>query len=50
MHDGGEGVFAMVQGLGAWEIVGMFLVLVLVVALLIFGIALLVRKASGRRG
>ena len=38
----------MVQGLGAWEIVGIFLAMVLVVALIIFGIVLLFRKASGK--
>ena len=38
----------MVQGLGAWEIVGIFLAMVLVVALIIFGIVLLVRKASDK--
>ena len=32
----------------AWEIVGIFLAMVLVVALIIFGIVLLVRKASGK--
>lgn len=42
------GVPSMVQGLGAWEIVGIFLAMVLVVALIIFGIVLLVRKASGK--
>lgn len=39
---------SVVQGLGAWELVGIFLVMVLVVALIIFGIVLLVRKASGK--
>lgn len=39
---------SVVQGLGAWELVGIFLAMVLVVALIIFGIVLLVRKASGK--
>ena len=34
----------MVQGLSAWEIIGIFLAVVLVVALVIFGIVLLSRR------
>lgn len=39
----------MVQGLSAWEIIGIFLAVVLVVALVIFGIALLSRRILGKR-
>ncbi len=38
----------MVQGLSAWEIVGIFLAVVLVVALAIFGVVLLVKKTSSK--
>lgn len=44
------GAFSMILGLSAWEIIGFLLVVILVVALIVFGIALLVRRASGRRG
>lgn len=39
----------MVQGLSAWEIIGIFLAVVLVVALVIFGIVLLSRRIFGKR-
>ncbi len=39
----------MVQGLSAWQIIGMFLGAVLVVTLIIFVIALLVRKVRGSK-
>lgn len=39
----------MVQGLSAWEIIGIFLAVVLVVALVIFGIVLLSRQILGKR-
>ena len=39
----------MVQGLSAWEIIGIFLAAVLVVALVIFGIVLLSRRILGKR-
>ena len=39
----------MVQGLSAWEIIGIFLAVVLVVALVIFGIVLLSRRILGKR-
>lgn len=39
----------MVQGLSAWEIIGIFLAVVLVVALVIFWIVLLSRRILGKR-
>lgn len=39
----------MVQGLSAWEIIGIFLAVVLVVALVIFGIVLLFRRILRKR-
>lgn len=39
----------MVQGLSAWEIIGIFLAVVLVVALVIFGIVLLSRRILEKR-
>ena len=39
----------MVQGLSAWEIIGIFLAVVLVVELVIFGIVLLSRRILGKR-
>lgn len=39
----------MVQGLSAWEIIGIFLAVVLVVALVIFGIVLLSRRILRKR-
>jgi hypothetical protein len=39
----------MVLGLSGWVILGVFLAAVLVVALVIFGIALLVRKIFDKR-
>lgn len=39
----------MVQGLSAWEIIGIFLAVVLVVALVIFGIVLFSRRILGKR-
>lgn len=43
------GGVSMVQGLSAWEIIGIFLAVVLVVALVIFGIVLLSRRILGKR-
>ena len=45
----GAGVIAMIYGLSAWDIIGVFLLAILVVALIIFGLVLLVRKAWGKR-